>query len=237
VLLLYHRVLDSAPASDPFTVSREAFERQVVWLAERFTLRTAAQVVAATARERLEGSAAITFDDGDPSVVEVVLPVLMRHGVPATVFVDVGRLTGRGGPGLSPADLRALDAAGIEVASHGVSHTDLTALTDDEVRDELERSRELLQTTIEKPVTGFAYPFGAYDERVASLTRRAGYAYACTCRQHRPVLRGDDVFQLCRLEITPYDDELRFPAKLQGAYAHVFAAWYRLNPSMRAWLD
>lgn len=126
---------------------------------------------------------------------------------------------------------------GVEIASHGVSHADLRTLPDARVLDELCRSRELLSSAIERSVSGFAYPFGAYDDRVADLVRRAAYDYAYTCRQHRAVRPGDDPFRLCRIEINHHDDLPRFRAKLAGEYAHVYSTWYRLNPKTRAWLD
>jgi len=237
-VLLYHRVVEDGPPPDPFTVSLEAFEQQVAWLADHFELVTAGQLAArVSVGAPLDGVAAITFDDGDPSVVEQAWPVLTAQATPATVFVDAGRLVDGNRGCMSPDDLRILVAGGVEVASHGLSHVDLRKLPDATLPRELVRSREILADAVGQSVSGFAYPYGAHDDRVARLVHEAGYAYACTCRQHRSVRAGDDPFRLCRLEITAKDDMSRFRRKVTGAYAHVYAAWYSLNPSMRAWLD
>jgi hypothetical protein len=69
------------------------------------------------------------------------------------------------------------------------------------------------------------------------LIEEAGYAYACTCRQHKSNHAGANPFLLNRVEINQGDSDARFAAKVQGRYAGVYAAWYRLNPSTREWLQ
>jgi len=107
IVLLYHRIGDRLPDSDPFAVSVEVFEQQIAWLTDAFSL-VAAEELAARAAKGLpvQRAAAITFDDGDASVVERAFPVLEAHRAPATVFVDVGGLASGGG--LVSSDLRAL---------------------------------------------------------------------------------------------------------------------------------
>jgi peptidoglycan/xylan/chitin deacetylase (PgdA/CDA1 family) len=94
LVLGYHRVVDdftseSATAFPAMLISRRMLERHVDWIARRF------QVVAledlplhAEARSRRHRPlAAITFDDGYRDVYEHAFPLLMRKGLPATVFV------------------------------------------------------------------------------------------------------------------------------------------------------
>lgn len=61
-----------------------------------------------------------------------------------------------------------------ELASHSWTHRNMTELSDDEVRKEL-------QSPI--PCRYFAYPYGNVDERVARLTREAGYQDAFSVNQ------------------------------------------------------
>lgn len=63
------------------------------------------------------------------------------------------------------------------IGSHGFTHTNLCSLEDKEVMFELETSKNILEQLVQQPVTFFASPFGAHDERTIFLTREAGYEY------------------------------------------------------------
>jgi len=115
----------------------------------------------------------LTFDDGNVSDVDLALPCLAERGLRGEFFVCAGRL---GAPGyLDARRLRELAEAGMSIGSHGWSHRSWRACSDDELRDELVRSREVLADAIGRPVTSAACPFGGYDRRVLRALRAAGY--------------------------------------------------------------
>lgn len=138
--------------------------------------------------ERAPGSAeasrrhpvVLTFDDAYADVAAFALPALARFGFRATVFVvgltiggsntwDAG--DGAGGHRIMTVDdLLAWTAQGCEVASHGMSHVDLRTLDDAALASELETSRTHLAALVDEPVTSFAYPYGAHDDRVRGWT-------------------------------------------------------------------
>jgi peptidoglycan/xylan/chitin deacetylase (PgdA/CDA1 family) len=98
VVLAYHRVAE--PGLDPLQlcVSSTAFAEHVALLAGDFTLMSAGDLFSHLAeRRRLpERAVVITLDDGYADVRTSALPVLERHGAPATVFVSTGPMaTGR----------------------------------------------------------------------------------------------------------------------------------------------
>lgn len=80
-ILAYHSVLDV-----------DAFRKQIAMLVTHYEPVSAAAVGAALqGLGRLPDYAVwVTFDDGDPSVVENALPVLHQHGISGTVFVCPG---------------------------------------------------------------------------------------------------------------------------------------------------
>lgn len=236
-ILLYHRVVDdSGTISDPFAVKRERFASQVAWLSRTYTVVTARELAQHIRENKpVAGMAAITFDDGYDCTYRYAWPILRTHGIPATVFIDTGRLDGAS-PALSRDQIREMAAGGIEIGSHTVSHSDLQKLSETGLLDELAQSRRELSEIIEQPVTGFAYPFGLYDDRVVRFVCQAGYAYACTCRQHCNNHSGDDPYRLNRVEINLTDGQERFEKKVKGRYANVYGTWYRINPATRSWL-
>jgi peptidoglycan/xylan/chitin deacetylase (PgdA/CDA1 family) len=79
-VLAYHAVLDPA-----------GFEAQMEHLVERYRPVSSEQVVRwLDGATLLPGAVWVTFDDGDPTVVERGLPILSRLGIPATMFICPG---------------------------------------------------------------------------------------------------------------------------------------------------
>jgi len=115
---------------------------------------------------------ALTFDDGYPQDVSVVLPLLRaRHWV-ANLNLQVGNLV--------PERVRELIAAGWEVDAHTFTHADLTKVTPSQLRREVAGSRRWIQNVFKLPVDFFCYPFGRYDDAVVAEVRRAGFLGAET---------------------------------------------------------
>ena len=72
---------------------------------------------------------------------------------------------------------------GHEVATHAVTHPDLTKLSDEEIIREIEEDRIKLSELVGYDVVGHAYPFGTCDRRVADiLDTRTGVKYARTVK-------------------------------------------------------
>jgi peptidoglycan/xylan/chitin deacetylase (PgdA/CDA1 family) len=114
---------------------------------------------------------ALTFDDGPHEMTPKYLEVLARYGAKATFFV-IGRACVE-----RPDDLRAIHAAGHEVASHGFTHTEFPRLDRAALRDELERTASLLRP----PARGRALvrpPRGVVTPRSLFACFRAGYTSA-----------------------------------------------------------
>jgi len=61
-------------------------------------------------------------------------------------------------------DVVEASAAGHEIASHGHFHCNRFTLTDEQFVEELERSKTILQSIIQKPVSAFSYPFSKYKK-------------------------------------------------------------------------
>jgi peptidoglycan/xylan/chitin deacetylase (PgdA/CDA1 family) len=124
----------------------------------------------------------LTFDDGYADLAECALPALHRLGWGATVFVAVSTVGGRNtwdwpAAGahsiMSAQDIRTWAGRGIEFGAHGSTHCDLTRLDAERLRGEVLGSRNALAELLGRPVTAFAYPYGAYNGEVRELVARA----------------------------------------------------------------
>ncbi|MDX2694883.1 polysaccharide deacetylase family protein [Streptomyces ipomoeae] len=185
---MYHSVGDCS--HDPYrvTVSPHRLDRQLGWLRRRGLRGVGVrELLAARARGEGQDLVGLTFDDGYADFVAHALPLLLRHGCGATLFVLPGRLDGDnawdpGGPRkplLSAEGIRQAAAEGVEIGSHGLTHVDLTLADDALLHAEVRDSRALLRDVTGAHVHGFCYPYGKVDRRVLDAVREAGYSYAC----------------------------------------------------------
>jgi peptidoglycan/xylan/chitin deacetylase (PgdA/CDA1 family) len=92
---------------------------------------------------------------------------------------------------LSAEDVRT-SFGDFEVASHSVTHPHLEQLDREAVRRELVDSRHILEDWFQRPIRGFAYPFGSFNATVKEELRSAGYAYARTVARSERVFPPDD---------------------------------------------
>jgi peptidoglycan/xylan/chitin deacetylase (PgdA/CDA1 family) len=212
-ILMYHRVADDGPAAlRRYRLSPAAFDEQLHWLREQgyrgLTLgewRTACE-----RRRALPGRAVmLTFDDGYRDFAEEALPLLERHGFPATVFVvadAVGRTSdwdaahGEPAPLMSWDELRALRVRGAELGSHTCTHRPPSGLSNAEAVRELVRSRALIEDELGEPPTAIAYPYGDLDRAVAHLAGACGYTLGFTCEPRCAELT-ERPLELPRLEV------------------------------------
>ena len=95
-----------------------------------------------------------------------------------------------------------------EVAGHTLTHPHLTELSDDEVVREIEEDRAALSRLSGQDVIGFAYPYGAVDDRVAGLIRaRTGVRYARAVRAtHAFDLPEDPILLDPTIHAVSYDE-------------------------------
>ena len=102
--------------------------------------------------------AVLTFDDGPyPVETPALVDELARLHVPADFFLigdDVER---------QPAIAQRLVAAGDEAGSHSMTHPEMSALSYESQRAEIEGGAKALLTVTGRPVTYFRPPHGNYD--------------------------------------------------------------------------
>ncbi len=120
----------------------------------------------------------LTFDDGYKDLYTTAYPVLRAHGFKAVAYVVLGFL---GAPNNVNGDqVREMDAHGIQIGSHTVSHADLTKTNGGELEHQVRDARAGLEALLGHPVLDFCYPAGRYDGRVVAAVQSAGYDTATT---------------------------------------------------------
>jgi polysaccharide deacetylase family protein (PEP-CTERM system associated) len=116
--------------------------------------------------------------------VDRLIELLGRHGARGTFFV-LGMVADR-----TPNVVRAIHAAGHEVASHGWDHRRVTEQTPDEFRSSVRRSKALLEDLVGTAVLGFrapSYSIVGGCEWALEILADAGYQYDSSLFPvHRP---------------------------------------------------
>jgi peptidoglycan/xylan/chitin deacetylase (PgdA/CDA1 family) len=120
----------------------------------------------------------VTFDDGNRSDIDIVVPELLRRGLTAGFFVCAARLNAPGF--LSSEDLRAMVTSGMTIGSHGMQHRSWRGLPKTELHEEIVLSRIRLENVLGTPISSVAVPFGQYDRRVLAALRANRFSRAFT---------------------------------------------------------
>jgi peptidoglycan/xylan/chitin deacetylase (PgdA/CDA1 family) len=102
-------------------------------------------------------------------------------------------------PLLSWTQIKEMNQAGITFGSHTRTHPNLTEVSAHATEDELVGSKQAIEDALGAPVDTFAYPYGAYHDRVKELTR-THFALACATTLGF-VHPGSDSFALERLDM------------------------------------
>ena len=231
--LMYHKVNDLP--GNPVTVPVGLFDEQMAQLRELgYTAVSLEQVLA----HYVDGASLppkavlITFDDAYRDNLENAVPVLKRYGYPAVLFAPIGylgenlplpheeRLAAQGivNRTLDWGELRELEAEGVRVESHGISHRPVADLEIDEAAREIVLSKLRLEERLGRPVSAFAYVKGSeahYRPIHLSLVRQAGYelGFTSVSGANGP---SSDRFRLRRYNVEPYPART-FELVLRGA--------------------
>lgn len=88
-ILYFHRVLESPDAYYPDDLNQKDFEKLLIELKKEFEI-VPLDSVNNTNTKNKKTLLSITFDDGYKDNYSLAIPVLVKHGVPATFFVSSG---------------------------------------------------------------------------------------------------------------------------------------------------
>jgi peptidoglycan/xylan/chitin deacetylase (PgdA/CDA1 family) len=183
-ILTYHNVwgeeiVPSRLSSNSYNVTKHTLQEHLdacLSIGKRFvTFRDYRQSV-----QLDEGLVAACFDDGTIDHYEIVLPLLERLSLHGIFFVSVGMIGSTGY--LDKRHLREMSQLGHEIGSHGMTHRPLTKLSGEEIRRELEESKNKLSEITETAIESLSPPFGFYNSRIESIARSSGYAFVRTAR-------------------------------------------------------
>ncbi len=129
-ILIFHRVHDSVDPLFPGEPDRVRFDQILGWMRRWFTVLPLDRAVQQLQDRTLPAAAAaITFDDGYADNARNAMPILQRHGMPATFFVASAFLDGGRMWNDSVVEaVRGARAATLDLGAVGYGRHDLSSL-------------------------------------------------------------------------------------------------------------
>jgi len=176
-ILMYHHIGDK---KNWLYVRPEIFRQQMDYLVEKgYTTVTLGEVVAA-----LNSSASLpakpivlTFDDGYRDFFTNAFPILRERNLKATVFVITQLVDGE--DYLTWEQLREIKGSGlITIGDHTLSHKDLAALPEEEIRSQILDAKNILENNLGLKIEVFAYPYGDSNNKVTKVLQEGGFLAA-----------------------------------------------------------
>jgi peptidoglycan/xylan/chitin deacetylase (PgdA/CDA1 family) len=226
-IITYHGVGDATTEGDPheLLVPEATFDAQMQFLAKRRIVVPLEEIVRGPARGRTP-TVAITFDDAYRSVLETASPILMKYGLPSTLFVPTRWLGERNDwiepPAnvleiMDPDQIREVERRGIAVESHGHAHISYETSPPEAIEADALMSIERLSDILGRKPRYLAYPFGPTSVTAMSIVERLGFDAAFTIeRPHQ------GLFAFERSWIRPRHGLRVFALKTSGYWS---AAW------------
>jgi peptidoglycan/xylan/chitin deacetylase (PgdA/CDA1 family) len=185
-ILGYHSVSDRR--QDVWSVGIGQFEQHMRWLREARANVISLEMFAGQLQQGSISphSVIVTFDDGYLDFFENALPILIKYGIPATLFIPTGRIGKTSSwsqvvsdaPLMSRKQIEQVAKSGISLGSHGKAHRRMTTLEEEALHEELVDSRQWFEREFGYRELDFAYPFGDFGPRESSAARAAGYRCA-----------------------------------------------------------
>lgn len=184
-ILMYHYIQNTSPVADALTsdlsVSPVHFQQQMDWLAGNGYHAVDFNDVRAYfagVKPLPARPVVITLDDGYADLFTTAYPILRAHHFKAVAYIVSGFV---GIPAyVTAAQVRQMDADGIQIAAHTITHVDLRHGSDAQIWHQIADSKTALEKLVQHPVLDFAYPSGKFDGRSVGFVRQAGFDTAVT---------------------------------------------------------
>lgn len=113
---------------------------------------------------------ALSFDAawGNEDTAQI-MDILAKHNVKVTFFMTGGWVES------FPEDVKYTASQGHDLGNHSENHKNMSQLSDEEIRSELQKVHDKVKTLTGQDMTLFRPPYGDYNDQVVTVSRDMGY--------------------------------------------------------------
>lgn len=200
-VLNYHQINDKDQNS--MTVTTDEFDAQMKYLSDNGYHTISPQELyahLANGADLPEKPILISFDDGYKDNYQNAFPILKKYQQTAMIFL-ISDYVNTYEKYLTWEQIKEMQQYGIDFESHTLSHMVLTeAPSEQELINQLQKSKEALEWHLGSKVEFIAYPCGNYTPHIIETAKNIGYKAAFTVNFGRSKT-GDPLFALDRVPV------------------------------------
>ena len=212
VIFTYHHIGDDLmPTAN---LGKGQFEQQISEMksGSYHVLRLPQIITALKAGEKLpDPTIALTFDGAHRNTLNYAAPLLLKAGLPFTVFISTDAIDNKASDSPSWDELRRLARSNlVTIGLHPASYQKLYDKDPAEIIRQINNALTRYRKELDTEATLFAYPFGEFSQAYKDIVERQGFK-AAFGQQSGVAHAGADMFTLPRFSMTePYGDIERF---------------------------
>lgn len=186
MVLQYHHVSDETPAST--SISPAMFEQHLEWLEEnQFSVLPLPKLVNTLKNKQAfkhSKVVAITFDDANRSVCDIAWPILKKHQLAFTVFINTDPIAREFKSQCTWPQLQEMTASGLMTpANHSHRHLNMISAEftanpvqwREMMREEIMGAQRIIDNKLRDARYLFAYPYGEYNTELSELVSELGF--------------------------------------------------------------
>ncbi len=233
-ILLYHDFCSETDKSkDNFCVTWDNFKAQMDYLHLNGFVGISLEKMTSADKETRK-KVVLTFDDGDISNYHYVFPTLKEKGFTATFFVTINEI-GKEHKMDWPM-IYDLSKNGMDIGSHGLTHSFFTAHNNYTLLNELLMSKQVLEKYTRKRVDFLSIPQGFYNKRVLTIAKDVGFRAVCVSDAGYNDFSDETRFVLKRFTMRRNYKLKAFKSVVCGRPALTIAAAENLRKTLRTML-
>ena len=220
---MYHSISEHVGKEkhNKWRVKPKDFEKQMNWFYKNnwksFTISELVKL-----DEIPKKSFVVTFDDGFEDNFLNAFPILKKYNFKATIYLVPNEKTNQWEVKntsvlsnlLNNEQILQMQNSGlIEFGSHTLSHVNLSTINDEQLLNELKKSKEEVEKITNQECEAFAYPYGKFDDNIVNSVKRVGYKNATVVKRGL-FKKDDDVFTIKRVSILGTESFFDFLLKI-----------------------
>ena len=220
-VLMYHFIVPKPLAGSTSLLMDVKKFRAQMWFLKTFGFRPISLdefYAIKTGQLKAQGrEVVLTFDDGDRSYIESVLPVLEHYQFPSVSFVVWDYMEKKMFKSINLDELEQISKNPlVTIGSHTLTHRNLRLISIEEAHSEIFDSKKKLEEFLNKPVYYFCYPEASFNEEVAQLVQQAGYRLSFRSSVKRFPTYPSGFYAIQRIKIHSHDNLLVFWFHVSG---------------------